>query len=564
MKKDMTELLASYLDALYPIIYINSYDLKAVDRMIADVADNRRILEFYDGFGCIDFIDKSLINVCTLSSFLRQMMEEGYDGESLVVLKNIYNQLENAEIVSLLKYIAKRNLYDEDYHVAIFIVSSKRRIPEELKEFATFFAPPLPDADEVRDMIAGFMRDMDMAISEEIVDEFVIPLTGLNEFQIEKILHLAYQNGGNLDMEDKYLIRRQKEQLIQKNDILEVISANDSTDDIGGLENLKEWLYRKEYIFKRLNEAQRVGVDIPKGMLITGMPGCGKSLAVKMAGVILDVSLVRLKEERLSGECISGFEVNLQKTLDLLEMISPCILWIDEIENIFVKDHFLENKNDLMSWYSQLLIRIQEKKLAVFLAATANDIFKASSKLLERDFFDEWFYVDFPNSEERRRIIEIHLRKRKKWNPYLNTDDLSELTEGYSGADLEAIVRVAIEHCFIQGRNELSAEDLVYAQSCIKPVSEALREKVAKIRETAQNENWKPADKVNNRLAIKPWNKRRNTICENGFVRSDAVTLYEILGKDWWKKPGAKFIDQIEQENIGIGSGAGGYGIELI
>ena len=325
------------------------------------------------------------------------------------------------------------------------------------------------------------------------------------------------------------------------------------------------WLYRKEYIFRQLYKAQRSGVDLPKGMLIAGIPGCGKSLAVRMAAGIFDVSLVRLREEQLFGECICELETNLQKVLELLDMISPCILWIDEIENIFSEgEHFPGNKNDVVIWFNQLLTRIQEKKLAVFVAATVNDLFKASSKLLKRDYFDEWFYDDFPNDSERRRIIEIHLQRRKKWNPYLNIHYLSELTDQYSSSDLEAIVREAIENAFIQGRDELITEDLIYAQSRIKPVSEILRETVAKIRDTAERMNLKPAGNAYNRPAVKPGENRRKVSGEYTLVRPDAVTLCEVLGKDWWKKPGAQFIDRIEYENIDWGSGLGGYGIELV
>lgn len=509
MKNGAGDLMASYIDALYPIIYINHFDFKVIDEIITDITDNRKIVEFNNGLGIVDFKTKSTMKECDLYNFLHIVKDDGYEHAVFIVLKDVHSQLDKPEIVSLLKYIAERNLYNENYNASVFIVSSKLCIPDELEDLITVFDMPLPSVSEIKNIMVNFTKDLEIDVTDDVLSEIALSFKGLNEFQVKQILNLAYQDGGCLDSKDKRLILSQKEQLIKKAGLLEMIPVNESIEDIGGLENLKEWLYKKEIIFNQLDKAIKFGVDIPKGIMIVGMPGCGKSLTAKATAKLFEIPLVRLDVGRLLGKYIGESEENMRKALKLSEAISPCVLWIDEIEKAFSGVGSSGGGSDVTTrLFGQFLTWMQEKENTVFIVATANDISKIPAEFLRKGRFDELFYVDFPNDEERRKIIEIHLKKRHKWNKELNIISLVKLTSGYNGADLEAIVKEAIESCFIEGREQLTTEDLESAQKNIKSISNTLEKRIKEIKEAVKDMDLKPASNPENKMASKPVYKK--------------------------------------------------------
>ena len=289
-----------------------------------------------------------------------------------------------------------------------------------------------------------------------------------------------------------------------------MIPVHETIDDIGGLENLKEWLYKKECIFNQLDKATKFGVDIPKGIMIVGMPGCGKSLAAKATAKLFEIPLVRLDVGRLLGKYIGESEENMRKALRLSEAISPCVLWIDEIEKAFSGVGGSGGGSDVTTrLFGQFLTWMQEKENTVFIVATANNISRIPPEFLRKGRFDELFYVDFPNDEERRKIIEIHLKKRNKWNKELDIISLVKLTGGYNGADLEDIVKDAIENCFIEGRVQLTTEDLKLAQKNIKSISSTLKERIQEIKKAVENMDLKSASNPENKIAKRPTLKRQ-------------------------------------------------------
>lgn len=523
MKDSARDLMASYIDALYPIIYINHFDFKVIDEIITDITDNRKIVEYNNGLGIVDFKTKSTMKECDLYNFLNLVKDDGYEHAIFIVLKDVHSQLDKPEIVSLLKYIAERNLYNENYNASVFIVSSKLCIPDELEDLITVFDIPLPSVSEIKNIMVNFTKDLEIDVTDDVLSEIALSFKGLNEFQVKQILNLAYQDGGCLDFDDKRLILSQKEQLIKKAGLLEMIPVNESIEDIGGLENLKEWLYKKERIFNQLDKAIKFGVDIPKGIMIVGMPGCGKSLAAKATAKLFEIPLVRLDVGRLLGKYIGESEENMRKALKLSEAISPCVLWIDEIEKAFSGVGSSGGGSDVTTrLFGQFLTWMQEKENTVFIVATANDISKIPAEFLRKGRFDELFYVDFPNDEERRRIIEIHLKKRHKWNKELDIISLVKLTSGYNGADLEAIVKDAIESGFIEGREQLITEDLKSAQKNIKSISSTLEKRIKEIKEAVKDMDLKPASNSENKLASKPVTKK--VVANHGESKSINAT----------------------------------------
>ncbi len=490
MDRHAVDILSSYVDALRPIIYVKHFDFRVIDELIAEVGKDIRILEFNNALGMLDFNNKHPMQKCTLREFLDLTMDEGFEHETFLVLKDIHGELNDPEIIALLKRISENTLYNDNgnYHTTVFILSDTIVIPHELENFITVFDIPLPNDNEIHDIINGFMDDIQITADADVIDDIALSFKGMNAFQIRQILNLAYQNGGDINKNDKKLILKEKEQFIKKSGLLEIVSFPEKLEDIGGLEILKEWLERKAKIFADLDKAKKFGVDVPKGIMIVGMPGCGKSLTAKATANMFDLPLVRLDVGRLLGKYVGESENNMREALKLSEAISPCVLWVDEIEKAF-SGAASEGGNEVTTrLFGQFLTWLQEKDNTVFIVATANDITSLPPEFLRRGRFDELFFVDLPQEEERRKIFEIHLKKRHKWNRSINTIALLEKTKGYSGADIEAVVKDTIELAFIEGREEITTDDLLKTIKTTKSISVTLKDKIDKIRKK-QDEN---------------------------------------------------------------------------
>lgn len=496
MKRSTVNTLASYIDALHPIIYINHFDFKVIDDAIARVGEDVKCVEFNNALGLVDFKTKSPMLECDLEKFLKLTMEDGFDRETFIVLKDVHGEISNPKIIALLKKIAENNLYNDDYSATIFILSETTVIPRELENYITVFDIPLPTTSEILKIINEFIADLEINVEQDTINDIALSFKGLNEFQIKQILNLAYQDGGCIDKEDKLLILREKEQFIKKAGMLEIVNFSETINDIGGLENLKEWLARKAKVFSNLDKAIKFGVDVPKGIMIIGMPGCGKSLTAKATASLFEIPLVRLDVGRLLGKYVGESEENMRKALKLSEAISPCVLWIDEIEKAFAGVGEYGGGNDVTTrLFGQFLTWMQEKENTVFIVATANDISRMPPEFLRKGRFDELFFVNLPNGEERRKILDIHLKKRKKWNKGIDSIALIKETEGFNGADLEAVVKDTIEMAFIDGKESITIEDLLKSVKDTKSISSTLKDKIEEIKSTIDKIDIKPASK---------------------------------------------------------------------
>lgn len=494
MQMRTEDLLASYVDALRPIIYINHFDATVVDDLIGKISDGVKIHEFNNALGAVNFEGKAPMRDYSLEDFLKNCMDDGYDQPTYLVLKDIHHEMEQPKIIALLKYISEKNLNLDGYYCTIFVVSPKIVIPLELENYITIVDFPLPQEDRIREIIDEFAKDLGIQVTEGI-DGMALSFKGLHEFQIKQILNLAYQTGGYIDKKDKKLILKEKEQFVKKSGLLEIVNFKETVDDIGGLENLKEWLNRKAKIFNDLDKAVRFGVDIPKGIMIIGMPGCGKSLTAKATAALFHIPLVRLDVGRLMGKYVGESENNMRRALQLSEAISPCVLWIDEIEKAFAGIGGNSGNDVTTRLFGQFLTWMQEKENTVFIVATANDISQLPPEFLRKGRFDELFFVDLPNDEERKKILEIHLKKRGRWNREINIYELLSDTVGYNGADLESVVKDTIERAFIEDRTVITTEDLRSIIKETNSISKTLKEKIDNLRGAIKKMEIKPASR---------------------------------------------------------------------
>lgn len=283
--------------------------------------------------------------------------------------------------------------------------------------------------------------------------------------------------------------------MIKKSGILEMIRVEESIDDIGGLEVLKSWLKRKAAIFKDIDKAQAFGVDFPKGVLIAGMPGCGKSLSAKAVASLFEMPLVRMDLGRLMGKYVGESEANMRKAIALAEAISPCVLWIDELEKAFAGVGMGNGSEVTTRLFGTFLTWLQEKKSMTVVVATANNIAALPPELLRKGRFDQTFYVALPDKDERKKIFSIHLKKRKQLGDKIDLNKLADKTDGFSGSDIESVVKDSVESAFVNNKKQLTTEDILYAVNDTCSLKATLKDNLAKIEEFYENNNFKKASK---------------------------------------------------------------------
>ncbi|WP_022954626.1 AAA family ATPase [Leucothrix mucor] len=487
--------LASYVESYRPIIYMESFDFSSVDKMILEVSEGAKIYEYNDAGGNVDFETKHSIDDYSINEFL-SLFDNVKEGHTVIVLKDIHEHLGDLKTIALLKAIALKTINLEGYEVTIFIVSTKLVVPVELEKLITVFDIPFPTVTDISKVILNYAEDMETIIDSKLVADLSVLLKGFTEFEIVQILNLAFHNSGSIQEEDKKLILEEKEQIIKKTGLLEILNFKETVSDIGGLENLKKWLENKSYIYSKLEEATKFGVDVPNGIMIVGMPGCGKSLTAKATANLFQVPLVKLDVGKLLGKYVGESEANLRRAINIAEAISPCVLWIDELEKAFAGVGSSGSGNDVTTrLFGHFLTWLQDKESSVFVVATSNDISNLPPEFLRKGRFDEIFFVDFPNAEERRKIFEIHLKKRKKMNVKIDTTELMQKTDKYSGADIESVIKESIEKAFINGEKELTTSDLVKEINDTTPISVSLKDKISKARDSLKSLDIKNASK---------------------------------------------------------------------
>ena len=488
----LKEQLIKYVDAGYPIIFINSFEEIKTDAIIKEVMGGREGLEWNGAKGFVDFRTKQpLIKGKNLVETLRLLDSDNELDRKFLVLKDAIGFLEEQEVTALLKDFALQ--ISQGLDTVIVIVSSIVKIPKELEKFITIVELEYPTQDEIKKQIGRFSEEQDSPISDSLLEEMSISFKGLTEFEIESLLATALAQNGMFTRQDLNLIFEQKQQMIMKSGILEMIPLKERPDDIGGLESLKTWLRRKAKVYKSINKAMDFGVDMPKGVLIAGVPGCGKSLAAKVTAQLFEVPLLRLDMGKIMGKYVGESEENMRKAMSLAEAISPCVLWIDELEKAFAGIDG-SGSEVTVRLFGTFLTWMQEKTSPAFVIATANDITKLPPELMRKGRFDEIFYVGLPNRKERKKIFEIHIAKRRKSDlSNIDLDMLVSKTEGYSGADIEGVVKDAVENTFADDKTSLSTDYIISSINNTHSLSEIMKESLNKLSKEYEARKFKNA-----------------------------------------------------------------------
>ncbi len=378
----------------------------------------------------------------------------------------------------------------------LILVSPILRLPPELEHLATIVDFPLPTEAEVRTLLDGMIEHNSQSgtvkvhIEDGGKEQIAKAALGLTLGEAENAFARAMGADGDLTIDDVQVVLEEKRQIIRKSGLLEVVDSEIRLDDIGGLANLKTWLVKRTGAW--LAEAAEYALPSPKGVLITGVPGCGKSLTAKAMAAAWQIPLIRLDVGKVFAGLVGASEENMRTALKSAEAIAPCVLWIDEIEKGFGSAGGERDSGTSARVFASFLTWMQERTAPVFVIATANDISRLPPEFMRKGRFDEIFFIDLPTSVERIDIFKLHLKSRLKKGKALGdlpvTEellvDLALLTEGFSGAEIEQAVIAACFDAF-DGRRHLEVADLERSVQNTVPLSVTQSEQITALREWA-------------------------------------------------------------------------------
>jgi AAA+ superfamily predicted ATPase len=483
--KEEFELL---LRACYPLIYIPTSEEERVEAAIASVTQklgNRQVYiwDFVDGYQ--DNPNNAGLGKRNPLQALEFVEKLPSKAGGVFILRDFSRFLEDISVSRKLRNLA-RSLKAEPKNLVI--VSSQIAIPGELTEVLTVIDFPLPTAAEIRTEIQRLLSTTSQSLSSQLLDELVRAAQGLTLERVKRVLTRAIAASGQVQPEDVDLILEEKRQSIRQTQILDFYPATEQISDIGGLDNLKDWLLRRGGAFS--DRARSYGLPHPRGLLLVGIQGTGKSLTAKAIAHHWHLPLLRLDVGRLFGGLVGESESRTRQMISLAEALAPCILWIDEIDKAFSG---FEGKGDAGTTsrvFGTFITWLAEKQSPVFVVATANNIQTLPPEMLRKGRFDEIFFVGLPSQEEREAIFNVHLSRLRPQN--LKSYDLKRLayeTPDFSGAEIEQTLIEAMHIGFSQNR-DFATEDVLEAASQIVPLARTANEQIQFLQ------NWAAAGKA--------------------------------------------------------------------
>ena len=425
---------------------------------------------------------------------------DNYNNPAILILKDIHpllglnNRNADYNLIRKIRDVAG-SLKNADVSKNVVIIAPSLVLPLELQKDITVVDFDLPTLDEIKSLLnemiemnesSGILIDL----KEDEKEVLCKAAQGLTLQEAENAFARAMVSKGQLTIKELDVILDEKCQVIKKTGILEFIKSDFNMNDVGGLENLKKWLIKRNNSW--LGKAQKdYNLPAPKGVLITGVPGCGKSLTAKAMSALWQLPLLRLDVGKIFSGLVGSSEENMRKAIQTAEAVAPSILWIDEIEKGFGGNGGERDGGTATRVFGTFLTWMSEKTKPVFVIATANNINALPSEMLRKGRFDEIFFVDLPTKAERKVIFKLHLEKRLKGSiskDFAVTDTLlnklAEITEGFVGAEIEQVVISALFEAFSENRT-LNEEHLYKVIKNTVPLSTTQSEQILAIREWA-------------------------------------------------------------------------------
>jgi AAA+ superfamily predicted ATPase len=413
---------------------------------------------------------------------------EGISVEAAFILKDLHRHMDDPVVVRRLRDVGQRFATNRK---TIVLTAPKIEIPPELRSLVEYFELPLPDRQRLRQIIDEILvriskthtlqRKLDTAGLNAVAES----LRGLTEEEAERAISQALVTRYALCPEIVSDVLEAKKSLLKRSEMLEFVDASANMANVGGLENLKQWLAQRHGAWEE--GAREFGLEPPRGLIILGVQGCGKSLCARAVAGEWQLPLVKFDTSVVYDKYIGETEKRIRKVFQVAEGLAPCVLWIDELEKVFAgsgADSASADAGVSSRLLASFLSWMQDRKAPVFVAATCNNVTALPPELIRKGRFDELFFVDLPSQEDRRQIFSIQLAKRKRNPADFDLKRVAAAADGYSGAEIDAAVQTALYSAYSQ-KKQLSTQSLLDAIAQTVPLSTTRAEEIQALRDWA-------------------------------------------------------------------------------
>lgn len=468
----------------HPIIYIQTWEEVRVERLVAHLAKTWFGKPAAEGVWTI--VDGLTENGMPVSDSRDPMVALNAiitgSGQGFYLMKDLPALMEGRPELTRRLRDAYRALKDKG---RFLILSSPRlMIPEDLKKEIFYIEYELPDENEIEKILDVSLRAQIEAktLSEEDKKRLALGLKGLTADEIGHLLNKVFTGRKGFDDEAFAEVLAEKEQMSKKDGVLEFVAPRVTIQDLGGYQNLKDWLAKRKSLFTK--QAYDAGIPIPKGILLMGMSGCGKSLGIKCISTLWGLPLFRLDMNAVFSGQSGNAEATFLKALHTVESASPAVLWIDEIEMGVGSTG--QGDSSMSRIFAGFLTWMQEKNPFVFVAATANRIQLLPAEIIRKGRFDQVFFVDLPNEEERKQIIAIHLKHNRQETSKFDLVFMAKAMKGWNGAEIEQAVNAAVVEAYSEKR-ALKEDDIYRTISATVPLSVTMEDQIKAIKSWAHD-----------------------------------------------------------------------------
>ena len=414
---------------------------------------------------------------------------EGISVEAAFILKDFHRHMEDPVVVRRLRDVGQK--FSKNRRTVV-IIAPAIKMPPELASLVEYLELPLPDKQRLRQIIdemivrVGKTRTLRRSLDTEGLDVMAGNLRGLTEEQAERAVSQAIVTRYGLTAEIVTDVLQAKKEILRRSEMLEFVDVSDTLANVGGLENLKSWLAQRRGTWEE--QARAFGLEPPRGVVILGVQGCGKSMCAQAIAGEWKLPLVKFDTAAIFDKYIGETEKRIQKVFQVAEELSPCVLWIDELEKVFAgsgSDSAASDAGVSSRLLAAFLSWMQERKAPVFVAATCNNVSVLPPELIRKGRFDELFFVDLPTRAERKQIFALELLRRNRRPGEFDLDQVAVAARGYSGAEIQAAVQTALYISF-SSKQPLATSSLVDALAKTVPLSTTRAEEIQQLRDWAR------------------------------------------------------------------------------
>lgn len=480
-----TKELALFLRARYPIIYINTIEEERIEYVIrknVKTTLNRSIYSW-------DFIDGYTNNPNNQGFAKRNPLQAlelverlNIETPALFLLKDFNRFLTDLSISRKLRNISRILKLQPK---TILIIGSELTIPKELRELITVIKFELPLEEEIIQELKRLINSLNIKVDSELFGILTRACQGLSLERIRRVLSKIIATYKTIDENSISVLLSEKKQIISQTEILEYCSVSEKIANLGGLTNLKNWLKKRKLAFSL--QALNYGLPTPRGLLLIGIQGTGKSLTAKAIANDWQLPLLKLDVGKLFGGIVGESESRLRQMINVAETISPCILWIDEIDKAFTNTESKSDSGTSNRVLATFISWLSEKQKPVFVISTANNIDLLPLEIIRKGRFDEIFFLDLPQREEREEIFKIHLKKFRPntWQSF-NYSKLAQLSDSFSGAEIRQSIIEGMYHAFYETR-EFTTDDICLALKELIPLANLESTQMLKLQDWASS-----------------------------------------------------------------------------